>query len=146
MIAIEVPEELQEQSGLEVLQNAACLVQDEFKEDCWLLQQAYGQAVIHWNEDEEARNTTIVFGEERYLLFKLRGQDLNQGRCVASHSTGSYLAMVPENWECDEESSEANPVEPEFVSLNGYRAHFYLTVRLFLLEFYEFIIYCIFLC
>ncbi len=125
MVAIEGPEDLPEQSGLKVLQNAECLVQDDFKEDCWLLQQAYGQVVICWNDDEEPREITLALCEQGYLLFKLSGQDLNQGHYVASLATGSYLVMVPETWECAEEFSKANPVEPEFVSLNGYRAHFY---------------------
>ena len=125
MVAIEVPEEFAEQSDLKVLQNAECLVQDDFKEDCWLLQQAHGQVVLRWNNDEEPRETTLALCEQGYLLFKLSGQDLNQGRYVASLATGSYLVIVPETWECDEESSNASQVEPEFVSLDGYRAHFY---------------------
>ncbi|HEY7535406.1 MAG TPA: hypothetical protein VH878_05625, partial [Thermodesulfobacteriota bacterium] len=98
ILAVEVPEELLGNSGLVVLQNATPLTQDKSSEGCWCLEQAYGQIVVCWNEDEVAKEIDIEL-EENYLLFKVSVQ--NQGHHVKSPSSGSYLMVVPENWERD---------------------------------------------
>ncbi|GFP27670.1 hypothetical protein HKBW3S43_00320 [Candidatus Hakubella thermalkaliphila] len=126
ILAVEVPEDLLANSGLAVLQNASPLTQDGFSEGCWCLSQACGQVVVHWNEDEVPRETRIPLGEENYLLFKLSGQNQNQGRRVKSPSSGSYLVMVPDDWERDDALSGPPPVAPQSVSLTGYQAHFYI--------------------
>ena len=123
--AVEVPEELFESPNLAVLQNELPLTQDESREGCWHLKEAYGQVLVRWKEDEAIREIRIALGEERYLLFKLSGQDQNQGRRVKSPSSGSYLVMVPDNWERDDTLSGPPPVTPEPVSLPGYQAHFF---------------------
>ncbi len=124
--AVEVPEELFESPDLAVFQNGLSLTQDESREGCWRLQEACGQVVVQWNEDEVARKIKVVLGEESYLLFKLSGQDQNQGRLVKSPSSGPYLVMVPDNWERDNTLSGPPPVAPEPVSLAGYQAHFFV--------------------
>jgi len=123
--AVEVPEDLPGNFGLVVLQNALPLTQDESREDCWRLEQACGQVVVRWSEDEVARETQIPLGEEDYLLFKLSGLKQNQGRRVKSTSSGSYLVMVPNNWVRDDVSSGPPPAAPEPVSLARYKAHFF---------------------
>ncbi len=124
--AVEVPEELFESPNLAVLQNGLPpLTQDESREGCWHLKEAYGQVVVQWKEDEVAREIKIALGEESYLLFKLSGQDQNQGRRVKSPSSGSYLVMVPDNWESDDTLSGRPPAKPESVLLIGYQAHFF---------------------
>lgn len=122
--AVEVPEELFESPNLAVLQNGLPLIQDESRESCWRLKEAYGQVVVQWNEDEVAREIRVVLSEE-YLLFKLSGQDQNQGRRVKSPSSGSYLVMVPDNWERDDRLSGPPPATPESAFLTGYQAHFF---------------------
>ena len=124
--AVEVPEELFESPNLAVLQNGLPLTQDESRKGCGRLEEAYGQVVVQWNEDEVAREIKIALGEESYLLFKLSGQNQNQGCRVKSPSSGSYLVMVPDNWERDEALSGPPPIVPEPVSLTGYQAHFYI--------------------
>lgn len=123
--AVEIPEELFGSPNLAVLQNGLPLTQDESREGCWHLKEAYGQVVVQWKKDEVAREIKIALGEESYLLFKLSGQDQNQGRRVKSPSSGSYLVMVPESWERDDTFSGPPPVTPESVSLTGYQAHFF---------------------
>ena len=124
MPVVEVPEDLLANSGLAVLQNGLPLTQDELREGCLHLKEAYGQVVVQWNEDEVAREVKIALGEGSYLLFKL-SQNLNQGRRVKSPSAGSYLVMVPQSWERDEALSGPPPVTPESVFLTGYQAHFF---------------------
>jgi len=124
--AVEVPEYLLGKSGLVVLQNTSPLTQDESSEGCWRLEQACGKVVVHWNEDEAASETTIALGEDNYLLFKLSGQNQNQGCRVKSPSSGSYLVIVSERWERDDTLSGPPPVAPESVSITGYQAHFFI--------------------
>jgi len=121
--AVEVPEEFLENPDLTALQNGSPLPQDESREACWRLERAFGEVVVRWTEGEDAQESRIVLGQEGYLLFKLSGQ--NQGRRVKSPSFGSYLVMVPHNWERDDALSGPPPVAPEPVSLTGYRAHFF---------------------
>jgi len=125
ILAVEVPEELLENSGLAVLQDGSHLPQDESREACWSLGRASGELVVRWNEDEAPREARIPLGEENYLLFKLSGQNQNQGRHVKSPSSGSYLVMVPDDWERDDTLSGPPPAAPEPVSLAGYKAHFF---------------------
>ena len=123
--AVEVPEELLENSALAVLQDGSRLPQDESREACWRVGRALGEVVVWWNEDEVPRETRIPLGKENYLLFKLSGQNQNQGRHVKSPSSGSYLLMVPDDWERDDTLSGSPPAAPEPVSLAGYKAHFF---------------------
>lgn len=123
--AIEVSEDLLGNSGLVVLQNALPLTQDEDREGCWRLEQAFGEVVVLWNEGEDVQETKVALGQEGYLLFKLSAQSQNQGRRVKSPASGSYLVIAPDNWERDDGLSGSPPVAPESVSLIGYQAHFF---------------------
>ncbi|WP_347243012.1 30S ribosomal protein S9, partial [Thermogutta sp.] len=61
---------------------------------------------------------------EELLVFKLSGE-LDQGRKVERISSGSYLVIVPETWQRDEEKAGTAPTTPEPVFLDGYLAHFF---------------------
>lgn len=123
--AVEVTEGLLENSDLAVLQDGSPLPEDESREACLRLGRASGEVVVRWNQDEAPREARIPLGEENYLLFKLSGQNQNQGRNVKSPSSGSYLVMVPDDWERDDTLSGPPPAAPEPVSLAGYKAHFF---------------------
>jgi hypothetical protein len=123
---VEVPEDLLEKPGLQVLQNWSPLTPDEGVDGCWLLEQAHGDVIVRWNQDAADKETRLRLGEGNYLLFRLSGQNRNQGRCVKSPSFGWYLVAVPENCERDEELSGPPPVKPEPVSITGYRAHLFV--------------------
>ena len=123
--AVEIPEGLLENSGLAVLQDGLHLTQEESKETCWRLERVFGELVVQWNEGERVQETRLALGRCGYLLFKLSGQNQSQGRRVKSPSSGSYLVMVPDNWERDATSSGPPPVTPEPVFIPGYQAHFF---------------------
>jgi ribosomal protein S9 len=74
-----------------------------------------------------SRNPTInvPLGDDIWLLFKLSGKRLEQGRMVKHVSSGSYLAIVPDTWQRDEEKAGSPPTTAEPVFLEGYRAHFF---------------------
>ena len=124
ILAVEVPEDLWEHPELMVYQNASPLAQDE-REGYWRLDQVCGQITVHWNEDEAPQEAMVVLSEENHLLFKLSGQDQKRGRRVKSPSSGSYLVVVPESWERDEEFSGSPSASPEPVSVEGYQGHFF---------------------
>ncbi|WP_347243344.1 hypothetical protein, partial [Thermogutta sp.] len=66
----------------------------------------------------------IPLGDEDWQVFKLSsGRD--QGRKVKQVSLGSYLVIVPETWQRDEEKAGTAPTTPEPVFLDGYLAHFF---------------------
>ena len=123
--AVEIPEELLENSGLAVLQDGLPLRQEESKEACWPLERVFGEVVVQWIEGEGVQEIRVALGQDGYLLFKLSGQNQNRGRCVKFPSSGSYLVMVPDDWVRDDTLSGPPPVEPESVFLTGYKAHFF---------------------
>jgi ribosomal protein S9 len=125
MAAVEIPEEFLEKSGLAVLQDGSLLRREESREACWPLERVLGEVVVQWNEGEAVRETRIVPGQDGYLLFKLSSRNQNRGRRVKSPSAGSYLVMVPDNWQRDDTLSGPPLVTPEPVSLIGYKAHFF---------------------
>ncbi len=125
VLAAEVPDEFLEKPGLMVFQNGCPLQQDISREACWCLEQTLGEVVVQWNEGESTQEIKVSLGQEGYFLFKISGQSQNQGRHVKFPSFGSYLVMVPDNWERDDTLSGPPPVTPEAVSIIGYRAHFF---------------------
>ncbi|MBN1147259.1 MAG: hypothetical protein JXA78_08385, partial [Anaerolineales bacterium] len=129
VVGIEIPTELLYYQGCEILQNEVGLEQDESREACWQLKSACGNIVVHWGEDEEVYEIEIVHGQESYLLFKLSGQNQNEGRHVKSPLLGWHLVLAPENWNRDETLSGPPPVAPESVIFDGYQAHFFINEK-----------------
>ena len=125
VLAVEVPEELLEKPGLTVFQSGSPLLRDELEEACWRLEQVSGDVIVHWNEAEAVHETKVNLGQENYLLFRLIGQNLNQGRRVKSPCSGSHLVIAPNDWKRDETLSGPPPVMSEPTSLVSYQAHFF---------------------
>ncbi len=119
--AVELPEVLFGSSGLIVLQNGSSLAQDGTRDNCWPLSQISGQVLVQWNEHA----VPVILGGENYLLFKLSGQNHNQGRRVKIASQGSYVVITPDDWERDQGLSGPAPIAPEPTSLPRYMAHFF---------------------
>lgn len=125
ILAVEVPKELLEKPDLRVFQNGSSLGREESEDACWRLEQASGEVVVRWNEDEAIQEAKIKLGQNGYLLFKLSGRNLDQGQLVKFPSSGAYLVIAPGTWERDEKLSGLPPAMPEPVSLDGYKAHFF---------------------
>ena len=130
-IGVEVPEHLLGEGGgdLKVYQNGALLSRDDIREGCWLLNSISGQVTAQ-RRGEPVKGFNLSFGQYGYLLFKISGESLNQGRLVkssssSSSSSGLYLVIVPDSWERDGTVSDAPPVMPELTAIDGYRAHFF---------------------
>jgi len=110
---------------LEVHQDGLPLSPDDSREGCRLLNSIPGQVMVRWNEGDATKEISLTLGQDGYLLFKLSGEGLTQGRQVKSASSGSYLVAAPDSWERDESVSGPPPVMPESVALDECSAHFF---------------------
>lgn len=126
MVIVELPEAFSGNSNVTVFQNMTPLTKDH---ESWPLEQVTGNVVVRWNEADISEEKRIVLGEENYLLFKISGQNQNQGRRVKFLSTGIYLVITPDSWELDQSLVDLAPAAPESVSLIGYQAHFFIIDR-----------------
>lgn len=70
----------------------------------------------------------IPLGSDCLLLFRLAG-DLSVGRRVIRPSTGRVLAIVPDSWQRDINSSGSPPAAVEPVHVPGYTAHHFDLLR-----------------
>jgi hypothetical protein len=122
--AVEVTEKFLEDPRTGVVQNGQPLTRDESREGCWRMGQISGNLVVSSCEEELSGRVTISL-DENFILFKLSGENQNQGRRVRCVSCGSYLVICPDGWRRDETLSGPAPFYPEPVSLPGYRAHFF---------------------
>ncbi len=123
VVGVELAEPIVPQSGVQVLQNGQALNVDEHKGRCWPLEQLHGDIVV--TGSVQTHNSIGIVLKEDFLLFKLSGRDLNDGRRVRTASFGSYLVIAPTSWERDEVLSGKARVSPEHVSHEGYLAHFF---------------------
>jgi len=122
VLGIEIPDEYGSPSELTVVQDGMALERVSYCEEIWRLEKVSGKVTV---VGQEGVPSEVMLGEEPYLVFKLSGSDLNQGRHVKSISDGWYLVVVPKDWERHKDSGPP-PVEPEYVATEGFRAHFFL--------------------
>lgn len=121
VLGVEIPEELSNMAEIWVSQNRTRLTEDTLYKGCYLFRAIGGQIGVFTSDGE----VKIDIRESNYLVYKLSGADLTQGRHVMRPCTGLYLVIVPEDWERDEEFAGIAPATPEPVCLDGYRAHFF---------------------
>ena len=122
ILAVEIPEELR---TISVFQDDIRLTQDNLKKDCWRLAALGVDVVVSILVDESECKSKVALGNNNNLVFKLSGVDQNQGRLVKRPTCGSYLVVVPAEWQRDEALAGPAPAEPECVCLQSYRAHFF---------------------
>jgi len=121
VLGVEIPEELCKAAEMDVCQNMEALTEDTFRKGCWRLMNLGGQIDVCTSDGD----VKIDIGESNYLVFKLSGADLTEGRYVKRPSAGSYVVIAPEGWERDEKLAGKAPAAPEPVCLGGYHAHFF---------------------
>jgi hypothetical protein len=63
--------------------------------------------------------------ENPYILFKLSGQNLTQGRRVRYATYGTFLVIVPEDWRRNDQLSGIPRVPPTQCSIVGVKAHLF---------------------
>lgn len=123
VLAIEVPDEILAKSGLTLLQNHSILAQAEGRDSCWNLEKIDSSVRVSWNEGDDVTSSAVELGSEKWLLFKLSGD--NRGRRVKCASAGSYLVVVPDNWKRHEELSGPAPAAPESASIADCCGHYF---------------------
>ena len=120
IVGIEVPEELE---TLSVIQNEELLEQDNTDESRYRLKHAEGAVKVAWSGGE--KDIPLVGARRNYFIFKMRKGWKGLGRLVRHPTTGYYLAIVPQEWNRDEEVSAHAPDAPQSVQVDGYKAHFF---------------------
>jgi actin-related protein len=123
-LGIEIPEEFHECVGILVTQNDIQLDQDD--RGRWGLSQLSGIIQIRW---EEIGYQAEIRLDKPYLIFRLTGQRVNQGCYVRYATFGSYLIIVPDQWQRDEEISGIARLSPESISVSDYQAHYFILDR-----------------
>lgn len=124
IIGVEIPEDILQDGLVTVFQNGASL--EASTRGFYPLAALSKDVRIEVNDGGVTPlSSEIPLGDDDWLLFKLSGEQLKQGRRVEQVSSGFYLAIVPEDWERDEERAGSPPVAPEAVVLEGYQAHFF---------------------
>lgn len=120
VLGVELPDDLLGASDLQVLQGTEALPVDERIENFWRLRGVADRVVI-----SSSKGCWELGLNAESLIFKLYSSRENQGHLVKAPSVGSYLVVVPSDWQRDEHRSGPPLVEPEPVSIPGYRAHFF---------------------
>ncbi|MCI0624776.1 MAG: hypothetical protein L0387_24545 [Acidobacteria bacterium] len=124
MLGVEAPDEFDQISTLLVVQNDVCLVEDQTS-GAWLLSHLGGEVILRTPDAVGENLARISLGDDDYLVLRLSGRDLNQGRRVKQVSRGSYLVVAPSTWSRHEGRSGPAPATPEPVCVHGHRAHFF---------------------
>lgn len=122
---MEIPDNIFQTSGISVVQGEGSLSEDGSRGGCYPLATLSTAVKVQVTDSGVNHQTNIPLGDGNWLLLKLSGRGLERGRKVEQVSSGSYLAIVPENWQRDEEKSGSPPAAPEPVFLDGYLAHFF---------------------
>lgn len=127
VVGVEIPDDITQDSGVSVFQNGRSLDADDFRRGCYRLAALNKSVKVAVADRDVVNNNTkdIGLGDDNWLLFKLSGEELKQGRRVKQVSSGFYMAIVPETWKRDEEQAGNPPIAPERVFLDGYQAHFF---------------------
>lgn len=120
IVGIEMPEGL---NILNVTQNGERLEQDNTDESFYRIRRAEGIVKVIWDGGE--KEIPLVGEKRNYLIFKMRKDWKGPGRLVRYTTTGYYLAIVPQEWERDQQTSGFAISNPESVQLDGYKAHFF---------------------
>lgn len=118
VVAVETPEELR---AVSVMQNEVQLSGEVSERGYWPLVNLQGKVTVATSTED----LELAVDANPYLIFKLSGAGHNGGRQVKRVTCGSYLVIVPEHWTRDEGTSGPSPVAPEYVNVEGYRAHFF---------------------
>ena len=114
-LAVQIPEAMSSESGIQVLQTGYPLTQDDRDEDLWPLTSITAPITIRASSTDE-----IKLGNSELLIFKLGATGV-EGRHVRSLGSGLSLVVVPNHWLWDTRS-DYQPVAVEPTTLPGLRA------------------------
>jgi small subunit ribosomal protein S9 len=125
VVGVEVRDDISQDSSISVLQDNVSLSEDGSRAGCWPLAKLNTAVTVQIVDSSANQTLDIPLGDNDWLIFKLSGRGLNQGRRVKRVWSGSYVAIVPDTWARDEEKAGNEPTTPEPVFLEGYLAHFF---------------------
>lgn len=119
ILALEIPEEV---NAVSVVQGHLPMSKETAESDHWRLATLAEEVTISTSQGSDL---TVGICTDSYLLFKLSGLNQDSGRRVRRSTSGAYLVVAPAEWTRDEALSGPPSAMPEYVSLEGYRAHFF---------------------
>jgi len=132
-LAIKISGRLPDCFNLKITQDDLNLVRDEVNEDYWPLI-SMNPIFIEWKDGDRSKRKKYELQEDgtaKPLLFKLLSKNDNIGKFVSAPSSGSYFAIVPEDWVREESLSGSEPAKPEHISIKGFRGHFFILQKSF---------------
>lgn len=91
----------------------------------WLISDLFETVTITTLSTNEKYDLQLAEEQNPFLLFKLSGESLNNGRRVRYATLGIYLVVIPQDWIRDEQQSGVSPVPPSHCHLNGFQAHYF---------------------
>lgn len=122
-LGIEISDEDADSSQLAVTQGSNPLRAETNTR--WMLSNIDGNINISSPLLSESIKLTLAEKETPFLLFKLSGQNLRQGRRIRYATSGTYLVVTPEKWIRNEELSGIPQVPPAQCHLDGFKAHLF---------------------
>lgn len=122
-LGIEISDEKADPSQLAVTQGCDPLIAESSTR--WMLSNVDGNVNIFSPLSSESIELTLAEKETPFLLFKLTGQNLAQGRRIRYATSGTYLVVAPEKWIRNEELSGIPQVPPAQCHLDGFKAHLF---------------------
>jgi hypothetical protein len=91
----------------------------------WAISSLFGSVGINPTLTQDRFDLLLAEEQNPFLLFKLSGESLNNGRSVHYATTGFYLVVTPQDWIRDEQQSGVPQVPPSHCHLNGFQAHYF---------------------
>jgi hypothetical protein len=122
-LGIELPDEYGDTSQVKVTQGNDALTTEGNSR--WPISTFFGSVSIQSTLASERFDVPIAEQDKPYLLFKLSGQNLRNGRRIRYATSGTYLVVVADNWIRNEQLSGGAQVPPERCHLDGLQAHFF---------------------
>lgn len=123
VLGVEVSDELAAGREVSISQSGTPLVEDTLERGCWPLRAINGDVIVRFGGGTGEPLPKITLGENNYLIFRLSSDD--KGCRVKQASSGSYLVVISEDWQRNNNVAGTASVEPEPVCLKGYLAHFF---------------------
>jgi hypothetical protein len=119
-----MPDEYLDSTSLEVLHEEIRVAEDRGSR--WELASIDGVVRISSSVTMQDVELRLADKSLPYLVFKLSGENLEQGRLIRYATRGSFLVIVPNDWQRNEQLSGPSSVSPVPCKISGFEAHYFM--------------------
>lgn len=123
-LGIEMPDEYLDSTSLEVLHEEIRVSEDRGSR--WELASIDGVVRISSSVTMQDVELRLADKSLPYLVFKLSGENLEQGRLIRYATRGSFLVIVPHDWQRNEQLSGPSSVSVAPCKIAGFKAHYFM--------------------